>query len=233
MTYAITPVSNATPYDPFAPENILIGLVDAINHRPDHPLADLTPVKGAGVYLIYYLGIHQSFDAYESLTKPNQDELRVPIYVGKAVPKGARKGQRRKTVEEDEAAASLATRLNNHRVSIEHADNLDVRDFQYRYLPVKAFWIPTMERLLIEHYAPLWNQVVDGFGNKAQGSERGTTAPSPWDTIHPGRLKNLNKRKKRRLSRDQVVALINHALARSSAPMEAETAITTEIMSSE
>jgi hypothetical protein len=207
-----------------------VGLVHALEGRPDHPLADLTSVTGAGVYAIYYIGARRPFAAYEPLARANEHALRQPIYVGKAVPPGARKGRRRSPAGTGEAWTSLATRLNDHRASVDAAENLDIRDFRYRYLPVKAFWIPTMERLLIERYAPLWNQVVDGFGNKTQGSERDTTAPSAWDTIHPGRLRNLEHRKKSRLSRDQVMARIGKALASPEADMLADTANATETM---
>jgi hypothetical protein len=43
------------------------------------------------------------------------------------------------------------------------------------------------ESLLIEKTKPLWNVVVDGFGNHDPGSGRHNQQVSSWDTIHPGR----------------------------------------------
>lgn len=34
---------------------------------------------------------------------------------------------------------------------------------------------------------PLWNTVVDGFGNHDPGKGRYEQAKSDWDVIHPGR----------------------------------------------
>jgi hypothetical protein len=44
------------------------------------------------------------------------------------------------------------------------------------------------ESLLIERYRPLWNVVVDGFGNHAPGSGRYQGKRPNWDTLHPGRV---------------------------------------------
>lgn len=49
-----------------------------------------------------------------------------PIYVGKAVPAGARRGG---MVLENYKGKALFKRLNEHAKSIEQASNLDVRDF--------------------------------------------------------------------------------------------------------
>ena len=41
--------------------------------------------------------------------------------------------------------------------------------------------------MLIESYGPVWNRVLDGFGNKDPGKRRATQYKSPWDVLHPGR----------------------------------------------
>ena len=41
--------------------------------------------------------------------------------------------------------------------------------------------------MLIETYQPLWNRVIDGFGNNDPGVRRATQFRSPWDVLHPGR----------------------------------------------
>jgi len=34
---------------------------------------------------------------------------------------------------------------------------------------------------------PLWNTVIDGFGNHDPGAGRYNQAKSAWDVLHPGR----------------------------------------------
>jgi hypothetical protein len=41
--------------------------------------------------------------------------------------------------------------------------------------------------MLIENFQPVWNVVIDGFGNKTPGARRATQYRSPWDVLHPGR----------------------------------------------
>jgi hypothetical protein len=47
--------------------------------------------------------------------------------------------------------------------------------------------IGPVEAELIRRYKPLWNTVVDGFGNHDPGSGRYDQARSEWDVLHPGR----------------------------------------------
>ena len=65
--------------------------------------------------------------------------------------------------------------------------NLDLADFSCRFLEVDDIWIPLGESLLIQFYRPLWNSVVDGFGNHDPGGGRYKGASPSWDTLHPGR----------------------------------------------
>lgn len=54
------------------------------------PLSDTADLIGAGVYAIYYVG---DFARYAPIDAVNTDDLfSQPIYVGKAIPKGGRKG---------------------------------------------------------------------------------------------------------------------------------------------
>lgn len=48
--------------------------------------------------------------------------------------------------------------------------------------------ISTIEAALIKLNQPLWNVVVDGFGNHDPGRGRYEQAKSDWYVIHPGRL---------------------------------------------
>jgi hypothetical protein len=45
-----------------------------------------------------------------------------------------------------------------------------------------------VEAAMIRKYRPLWNTVVDGFGNHDPGAGRYNQARSEWDIIHPGRV---------------------------------------------
>jgi hypothetical protein len=48
--------------------------------------------------------------------------------------------------------------------------------------------IGTVEAAVIKITQPLWNTVVDGFGNHDPGSGRYEQARSDWDVLHNGRL---------------------------------------------
>ena len=43
------------------------------------------------------------------------------------------------------------------------------------------------ETLLIERFKPVWNQVLDGFGNHDPGAGRYNGLRPLWDVLHPGR----------------------------------------------
>jgi hypothetical protein len=137
---------------------------------------------GAGVYAIYYTG---SFSAYKELSEINRDgRFNCPIYVGKAVPAGARKGGLGLDVEHGQA---LSKRLSEHAESIKAAENLELSDFYCRFLVVDDIWIPLAESMLIERFKPVWNRVLDGFGNHDPGKGRYQGMKPQWDCLHPGR----------------------------------------------
>ena len=77
--------------------------------------------------------------------------------------------------------------LRLHANSIDEARNLDLGDFSFRSLIVDDVWIPLGENMTIEQCKPIWNLVIDGFGNKDPGKRRATQFRSPWDVFHPGR----------------------------------------------
>ena len=175
---------DVTPYNPLDLDHLGESVADALLNRPVHPLAGLDPVAGAGVYAIYYTGEKAPFDVYVPLADDNRKGLfTTPIYVGKAVPSGARKGRRSTSA----AGQALFRRLSEHAQSLEQAANLDMADFHCRYLVVLDIWIPLGESLLIERFQPLWNVIVDGFGNHDPGRGRAQGQRPMWDTIHPGR----------------------------------------------
>lgn len=140
------------------------------------------PFIAAGVYALYYQG---DFPAYRLLVEKNRDgSYEWPIYVGKAVPEGSRKGG---TLDNIDPGTVLYKRLLDHAKSIEAADNLDLADFRCRYLSVDDIWIPLTENMLIEKFRPVWNRILDGFGNHDPGKGRLAGKRSSWDCVHPGR----------------------------------------------
>ena len=136
----------------------------------DYPAATLPPdpFPGMGVYTIHYRG---DFDAYAGLGE-------TPIYVGKA-------------------DSRLHGRLAQHARSIDQAGNIEIGDFDCRWLVLAPVWVGLTEQILIGEYRPIWNLAVTGFGNHAPGSGRRAQQRSEWDTLHPGRpwadrLQNLD-----------------------------------------
>ena len=81
----------------------------------------------------------------------------------------------------------MYNRLAEHAESIQCTKNLDIEDFACRYLVVDDIWIPLGESLLIEMFSPIWNRLIDGFGNHDPGKGRYQQQRSPWDVLHPGR----------------------------------------------
>lgn len=170
------------PYNPLDKRNLGKSIRDEILSRKPVAFADAATISGAGVYAIYYTG---DFPPYKRISDLNRDEsFGQPIYVGKAIPKGGRKGG---LTANSALGKSLADRLSQHASSIDEADNLDVKDFHVRHLVVDDIWIPLGENVLIERFQPLWNRAIDGFGNKDPGRRRSRQFKSPWDVLHPGR----------------------------------------------
>lgn len=169
------------PFNPLDKENLGESVAEAMLHQPVGQLPP-DPFIGAGIYAIYYVG---DFSLYADVVEKNQDkQFQWPIYVGKAVPAGARKGGFGLGADPGQV---LYKRLAEHASSIDQAKNIDVSDFRCRYLVVDDIWIPLAESLLIEMYLPLWNRKIDGFGNHDPGKGRYNQQRSPWDVIHPGR----------------------------------------------
>lgn len=168
------------PFNPLERKHLGASVAQAMLAQAPQPLAGLPHFKGAGIYAIYYTG---AYPCYAALSAANIDgKFALPIYVGKAVPKGARIGGGTGTVGSD-----LHSRLREHAGSLAQAENLDVADFHCRYLVVEDIWIPLGESLLIAKFAPVWNTTVAGFGNHAPGRGRTQGAKPRWDQLHPGR----------------------------------------------
>jgi len=56
-----------------------------------------------------------------------------------------------------------------------------------RFLVVDDIWIPLGESLLIAKFTPIWNTLIDGFGNHDPGRGRYEGMRPRWDVLHPGR----------------------------------------------
>ncbi|MDH2408277.1 Eco29kI family restriction endonuclease [Streptomyces chitinivorans] len=134
---------------------------------------------GSGVYALYYNGPHE---LYAPISSP---ECRIPIYVGQARPQGTRKA----VVDNSEASVALWDRLvKDHKSSIEQVHDLEVEHFLVRYLVAIEAFVSLAERVMIRRYRPVWNSIVDGFGNHDPGKPRRKTGRRPpWDELHPGR----------------------------------------------
>lgn len=173
---------NDDPYNPLDKINLAKSIEGELLNRSVDSLDSVEHIKGAGVYAIYYTG---SFKAYRSIASQNANgKFEKPIYVGKAIPKGGRKGGLTKDASSGRA---LADRLRQHAASIDEAKNLKLNDFSVRHLVVDDIWIPLGENILIESFKPIWNRAIDGFGNKDPGRRRSKQYKSPWDVLHPGR----------------------------------------------
>lgn len=175
-------MDNESVFNPLAKRNLGKSVVDALLESPTLPLRDVGQFPGAGVYAIYY---HGAFPNYRPLSLLNRLSSEYPIYVGKAIPKGGRKGT---SADASLDSTALSKRLQEHKGSIEAVTSLNIGDFTYRRLVVDDIWIPLGETLIIQRFQPLWNQVVDGFGNHDPGSGRHAGMRPSWDELHPGRV---------------------------------------------
>ena len=161
-------------YDPLTYENLMFGLIVQFEKQPLEPFTTTVNVQGPGIYALFYRG---QFGAYSPISCSE-----TPIYVGKAVPPGARKG----AATINTKAPALRNRLRIHARNLDAVHNLELSDFLCRFLPVVPVWITLAERFLIDQYGAVWNVGLDGFGNNPQGAAR-ITEVSWWDTLHPGR----------------------------------------------
>ncbi len=163
-------------YDPLDYENLARSVVNALMCGDIRDLPPGEDFEGAGVYAIYYAG---PFPAYRHVSSP---DCGIPIYVGKAIPAGGRKG-----TDLTAAGAPLSRRLKDHAKSVSSATNLELSDFRCRYLVVLPVWVSLAEQFLINHFRPIWNVYIAGFGNHDVGKGRHEGKRPQWDIVHPGR----------------------------------------------
>jgi hypothetical protein len=169
------------PYNPLDKRNLAESVAAALLKKSIGPLPPAETFDGAGIYVIYYAGTYRP---YRAMAVKNKGENPTsPIYIGKAVPPGSRKGG---FALGSAPGAALHKRLREHAQSIDEADNLRLSDFQCRFLISEDIWIPLGESLLIEQFKPVWNVLIEGFGIHTPGKRR-PQRKSKWDTLHPGR----------------------------------------------
>ena len=170
-------------FNPLDKKNLGSSVAAALMAQPPKPLGEMRSFHGAGIYAIYYTG---KFKPYAAIASRNQGvEPEMPIYVGKAIPVGGRKGT---ALPDTSKSKTLFNRLREHEDTIAATSNLDISDFLCRHLVVDDIWIPLGESLLITQFSPLWNSLVDGFGNHDPGAGRYKGLRPRWDVLHPGRL---------------------------------------------
>ncbi|MEU8473491.1 Eco29kI family restriction endonuclease [Streptomyces hygroscopicus] len=191
------------PYNPLDLDNLGRSVEAELLGRPAEPLDQVPHTFGAGVYAIYYTG------SYELYAPISSKDCGVPIYVGQARPKGTRKGSE----DPSKKSTALWDRIEEHRDSIEATQDLKVSDFRVRYLVAIEAFVSLAERVMIRRYRPIWNSIVDGFGNHDPGANRRRDSRRPpWDELHPGRWwshpYNMPKPSKTppELSRDRIQA---------------------------
>ena len=163
-------------------------LKDAVRFFNGTPVVQMPPPEkfaGAGVYAIYCVASKGIYAPYGQ--KINRLSYDTPIYVGKAVPKGWRQSRE---LDNQTDAKTLYNRLHQHIKSISQAKSLSIEDFKCRFVIFEGGvvdMIAAVEAALISKYSPLWNSVIDGFGNHDPGAKRVTGKKTQWDCLHPGR----------------------------------------------
>jgi hypothetical protein len=161
-------------------EKVIDECLIQLKSTPYHSLPIKEGFLGAGIYSLFYSG---SFEIYKNYTLPKFREI--PIYVGKAVPTGWRQGRSSVNTKNE-----LYRRLIEHSKSINCTSSLKTDDFRCKFLifnGIESNLIGSIESVLIRNYNPLWNSVVDGFGNHDPGKGRYQQSISEWDQLHAGR----------------------------------------------
>ena len=137
------------------------------------PLGAARKFYGSGVYAVFYRG---EFEAYAPISRTEH-----PIYVGKADPASAH------AKDPTSQGTKLWERLKEHAGSIRNTVNLDISDFDCRFLVVASGWQRAAEDYLINVFSPVWNNISYGIGKHGDAATTRSNRRSPWDTMHPGR----------------------------------------------
>ena len=171
-------MANSNEFDPLAVENVGVTLAVEILEQPLRAMPPETPFSGAGVYALYYSGSHE---AYSTLRELDGGRYKYPIYIGKAAGESAKQGFNPHSSNK----RKLYDRIADHAKSIEEVENLNLDDFQCRYLVLNDAYIALAESVMIRLFRPPWNGM--SFGSKVVGKFREGGTPGLWDALHPGR----------------------------------------------
>jgi len=154
---------------------------DVINQLESQPTHKFTrpSFNGCGVYALYY---HGDCSLYSQITNSARSQ-NIPMYIGKAGPKGGRTG----AFNAEYDVPKLAGRIGDHYESVQEAQNLRTNNFTFTYLKLQKPFIEFAETALINEYRPWWNSYITGLGNHDVGANRSGSEQSMWDTFHPGR----------------------------------------------
>ena len=161
---------------------------DAVQFFYKTPVAQLPPplpFDGCGVYAIYCTAREGIYSIYG--TELNRFKINVPIYVGSAISAGARQAR---SFGAADAGRQLYNRLVQHSRSIFCVRNLALGNFCCRFMILDGqtqTMATAIESMLISLDSPLWNGIVDGFGNHNPGKNRMDGDRPAWDVLHPGR----------------------------------------------
>jgi len=167
-------------------EEIINDTIRFFNGTPVLPVPVPERFHGTGVYAIYCIAQEGIYCDFHMI---NRTAYNIPIYIGKAVPKGWRLG--RSNVAADSKTYELNNRIREHGKNLQLGQGLHILDFHTRFMILEGAesdLIGTVEAALIRKYQPLWNTLLDGFGNHDPGKGRYEQAMSDWDVCHPGRL---------------------------------------------
>jgi hypothetical protein len=194
-------------FDPLTPVNLARSVERALLDEPLNPLPPSGSFGGGGVYCIYYSGSYEPYAAIAS------EPPRIPIYVGHAT----MPGRGVSSLLEPNNRPLLFNRLRDHVRTLQQAENLQLDDFSCQFLVVDDMWAPHAEALLIAHFRPLWNVLVEGFGNHEPGAGRYAQPRSPWDELHPGRSWAARLGPSRR-TRTEILQAVTDHLSDSESP---------------
>ncbi len=166
-------------------EEIIKDTIRFFNGTPVQTIPVPERFLGTGVYAIYCTAKTGIYKKFHEINRTSYD---IPIYIGKAVPKGWR--QARSSTSLETPSYELNNRIREHGRSLEQGASLKLNDFRCRFMILEGAesdLIGTVEAALIRSYKTIWNSLIDGFGNHDPGSGRYEQAMSDWDVCHPGR----------------------------------------------
>jgi hypothetical protein len=164
------------------PTNLADDFINFYSIQNCYQLSELDRLKSQiqphiGVYALYYCGKNS---LYTCISQANYHHCCLPIYIGKAIAGGRRRGK-------SSSSQNLYSRLREHQSSILQGSGIDIDEFYFKVAAMEFDLVSWGEGVLIRYYQPIWNQIIDGFGNHDPGKGRYQQRRSVWDVIHPGR----------------------------------------------